>query len=52
MAKKLELIKNLKICHWNARRLAEKINELKIFIQEQKVDVMLIIETNLTSDKK
>lgn len=43
---------DLKIAHWNANGLKEKVGELKIFLQEHDIDVMLINETKFTGKSK
>ena len=44
--------RNLKIAHWNANGIKENITEIKHFINEYKIDVMLISETKLCSGTK
>lgn len=39
------LTKELKIAYWNADDIKEKINELKIFLVDYDIDIMLPGET-------
>lgn len=39
----------IKIDIWNANGLQQRLNELKIFLHSNKIDVMLISETHLTT---
>lgn len=36
--------KTLKLCYWNADGISGKKNELKAFLQEEQIDVLLIGE--------
>lgn len=38
----------LKICHWNANGISQHKNELKLFLNGNSIDMMLISETHLT----
>lgn len=39
----------LRICHWNANGLAQHAQEIKAFINNQNIDIMLISETHFTT---
>lgn len=45
-------LKDLKICHWNANGLRDKLGEMKDFMLQHKIDVMLVNETNYTNKNK
>lgn len=42
------MINNIKIALWNANGLAQRSQELKLFITENKIDVVLLSETHFT----
>lgn len=52
MARKEKQIRQLKICHWNANGIKEKASDLEHFMAEHDVDIMLLNETKLMSNKK
>lgn len=42
-------IKSIKIAHWNANGLKQKLDELRIFMTDNDIDIMAINETKFTS---
>lgn len=43
------MVTKYKILHWNANGLLQNSNELKIFIETNKIDIALISETHLSN---
>ncbi|TDG38233.1 hypothetical protein AWZ03_015345, partial [Drosophila navojoa] len=37
-----------KIAFWNASGVSNKINEVELFIQRLKIDIMMVVETRVT----
>lgn len=52
MCSNVQHSENLIIAHWNARGLRNHFQELKLFMAENNLDVMMINETNLTAKDK
>lgn len=52
MMARINLLNNLKICHWNANGLLNKWSELKSFIHKNNIDLMLINEVRASQKYK